>query len=347
MALLHNVSSLAIVIPAYKKQFFREALGTLAAQTNKDFTVYIGDDNSPEDLFSVVEEFEGKLRVQYRKFPDNLGGKNLVAQWKRCIDLTKDEEWLWLFSDDDVLDPHCVENFYTQLANDKGRTDVYRFNTVIVDRAGRLVSTTPQGPLYESATQMAYHLLMGQRGNSMADHIFSRNVYEGSGGFVETDFAQGADWASSILFAKEKGISVIPGACLYWRRSGSNVSSLAAGKRNQMINGHLQFLAWVVKHFAFLKEGNESISFAMMLEAAQYNFVHVMLHHYRGFNWRYFSVLQRFLQNTLQLSALKAIATLLLVKAKTTIAYRWYGLFRQWLRNAHSTSTSNQVENSM
>jgi hypothetical protein len=39
---------LAIIIPYYKLCFFEENLQSLAAQTDKRFKVYIGDDASPE-----------------------------------------------------------------------------------------------------------------------------------------------------------------------------------------------------------------------------------------------------------------------------------------------------------
>ena len=40
-------NNLAIVIPAYKSTFLPAALDSIAAQTCQDFTLYIGDDCSP------------------------------------------------------------------------------------------------------------------------------------------------------------------------------------------------------------------------------------------------------------------------------------------------------------
>ena len=105
-------NNLAIVIPAYKATFLAAALDSIAAQTCKDFTLYIGDDHSPNNLEEIVGRYREKINLVYKRFDNNLGGKDLVAQWERCIDMTQDEEWLWLFSDDDVMEPSCVENFY-------------------------------------------------------------------------------------------------------------------------------------------------------------------------------------------------------------------------------------------
>jgi len=100
---------LAIVIPYYKKTFFRETMESIASQTCKDFVLYIGDDASPENPKDIIEEYKGKIQIVYHRFDENLCGKDLVAQWERCIDLTKGEDWLWLFSDDDTMEATCVE----------------------------------------------------------------------------------------------------------------------------------------------------------------------------------------------------------------------------------------------
>ena len=101
-------NNLAIVIPAYKSTFLAAALDSIAAQTCKDFILYIGDDCSPNNLGEIVDGYRDKINLVYKRFDTNLGGKDLVAQWERCIDMTQGEDWLWLFSDDDVMEKNCV-----------------------------------------------------------------------------------------------------------------------------------------------------------------------------------------------------------------------------------------------
>ena len=67
---------LAIVIPYYKKLFFKQTLDSLVNQTNKNFRVYIGNDNSPEDPSSIIEEYKSKLNLIYKSFNNNLGKKS-------------------------------------------------------------------------------------------------------------------------------------------------------------------------------------------------------------------------------------------------------------------------------
>ena len=51
------MKSLAIIIPAYKDTYLRETLDSLVSQTINDFVVYIGDDCSPYNLKSIVNEY--------------------------------------------------------------------------------------------------------------------------------------------------------------------------------------------------------------------------------------------------------------------------------------------------
>lgn len=64
-------NKLAIIIPAYKACFFREVLDSIVRQSNRDFTVYIGDDASPDDLESIVSDYKDKLDIFYFRFEQN------------------------------------------------------------------------------------------------------------------------------------------------------------------------------------------------------------------------------------------------------------------------------------
>lgn len=48
---------IAIVIPAYKCRFLRQTLDSIVVQTCRSFTVYIGDDASPQNLKEISNVF--------------------------------------------------------------------------------------------------------------------------------------------------------------------------------------------------------------------------------------------------------------------------------------------------
>lgn len=104
----------AIIIPAYKSRFLQQTLDSVAAQTDKDFTVYIGDDASPHDLKNIVYLYQDKLDIVYYRFETNLGGQDLPGHWERCIDMSK-EPVVWLFSDDDLMPCDGVERIMKAL----------------------------------------------------------------------------------------------------------------------------------------------------------------------------------------------------------------------------------------
>ena len=73
-----------------------------------EFVLYIGDDASPERLDKIVESYQNKVNLVYHRFSENMGGKDLVAHWERCIQLSA-EPFIWLFSDDDLMPADGVE----------------------------------------------------------------------------------------------------------------------------------------------------------------------------------------------------------------------------------------------
>jgi len=275
------MSKLAIVIPAYKKTYFPETLDCFVRQTNKNFHLYIGDDNSNDNLEELILPYRDKLPITYYHFNSNIGSKHIVDQWERSIGLTKDEDWIWLFSDDDLVDPNAVEAFWNIVSSTHGNMDIYSFNTCVINKIGDVMSSAPEVPPFETSEEMAYHLLLGKRANCMPDHIFSRVVYEKYKGFVKTVYAQGADWANSILFSTDKGSCIIPDALVYWRFSGENITSIAFQHKSEMIVGHFQFIQWILNHFSYLKE-NSPRDYAKIKDAALQNLFSVIDYHYKG-----------------------------------------------------------------
>lgn len=216
-------NSLAIVIPAYKIDFFKYTLDSLAGQTCKDFTLYIGDDCSPAEFKPLIERYKEKINIVYHRFDENLGGKNLVGHWKRCIELTHDEQWLWLFSDDDVLGERCVELFYNEIA-DGSSFDIYHFDVKIIDSAGRIVYLPGNYPDITCVEELYEEASVDHIRSFVVENIFSREIYDRVGGFEIFPLAWGSDMATWLKMAREKGMKSVRGDFVYWRRSEKNIT---------------------------------------------------------------------------------------------------------------------------
>lgn len=236
------MSTLAIIIPAYKETFLDKTLESLSEQTDKNFAVYIGDDKSPYDIKGVVDQYSDKLNITYVRFEENMGGRDLVAQWERCIKLCH-EEWIWLFSDDDYMSPNCVELFKKELKKEI-KYDVYRYNVNVIDRNDEVIKVVNY-PEIISAQDIYIAKLLGRLDCYVVEFIFSREVYERQGGFVYFDLAWGSDLATWIKYGKDKGIKTIDGATIFWRSSGENISTIQSEDIViRKIDALISFLKW-------------------------------------------------------------------------------------------------------
>lgn len=217
-------NNLAIVIPAYKSTFLPAALDSIAAQTCKDFTLYIGDDCSPNNIGEIVSRYRDKINIVYKRFDTNLGGKDLVAQWERCIDMIQNEEWLWLFSDDDMMDKNCVEEFYKTVdANpDKG---LFHFNVSYLDNNTNEIKELPCFPRYCEPKTYIDEKLKGHFISFVIEFVVHRDIFYSCGRFQNFDLAWGSDFISWIKFsAVADGIITCEKAKVIWRKSDENIS---------------------------------------------------------------------------------------------------------------------------
>lgn len=243
------MSDLAIIIPAYKSDYFRYTLDSFVNQTCKNFSVYIGDDCSSDDFRKLIEEYKDKIDIVYYRFSENIGGKNLVAQWKRCIDLSQGERWIWLFSDDDVLGRKCVELFFKEIECAQSYYEVYHFDVRIVDDKNKQVRTPRSYPIVLSNEHFYRKKASAQLDSFVVEYIFSRSIYAKVDGFEVFDLAWGSDIATWIKMGRN-GIKTIQGDYVYWRQSQKNITP---NHRNDIVfqkfNIDVDFLSWVNAFF--------------------------------------------------------------------------------------------------
>lgn len=224
----NDATLLAIVIPAFKSMYLKEALDSIVNQTDKRFRVYLGDDCSPYDIENIVNDYKDKIPLTYKRFESNLGGKDLVAQWERCINLTKGEPYIWLFSDDDTMESRCVEMFYNFL-DSHPYDQLFHFNINMIDdlNEGKIKSLN-EFPSKLSASQYLEAKLRGKIVSYVIEFIFSRKIYEEIGGFQKFDLAWGSDFITWLKMSSisNNGISTIQGenSKVCWRRSSENIS---------------------------------------------------------------------------------------------------------------------------
>lgn len=241
---------LAIVIPAYKATFFQETLESIANQSCMDFTLYIGNDASPNNLFDIVSLYEDKIDIVYKYFENNLGGKDLISHWNRCIDMSIDEEWIWLFSDDDLIESTCVEVFYKYLESDSN-SQLLHFNADIIDGKGNDFAKANRFPLNMTSADFFKKRMNKQIFSFAIEYVFTRKLFFEEKGFQAFDLAWCSDDATWIKFGNKTGISTMDTDFLvHWRYSGENISSLNVEESilYRKLNSKVEYLNWA-KYF--------------------------------------------------------------------------------------------------
>ncbi|MCK8141926.1 glycosyltransferase family 2 protein [Flavobacterium sp. I-SCBP12n] len=163
---------LAIIIPYYKITFFDETLKSLSNQTNRNFKVYIGDDFSPENPSELLKKYENKIDFIYQKFDNNFGRSSLTKQWERCIKLNKNEKWLMLLGDDDVLSENFVETFYNKRLFFEELYDVVRFSVIKIDSKTNPISNKIQNIEIESSKNILFNTMR----SSLSEYVFKTST---------------------------------------------------------------------------------------------------------------------------------------------------------------------------
>ena len=242
---------LAIVIPYYKKTFFRETIDSIASQTCKDFVLYIGDDASLENPQDIIQDYKDKISIVYHRFDENLGGKDLVAQWDRCIDMIQGEDWMWLFSDDDKMENTCVEEFYSTL---KEFPDIRVMRYIkkfcnIVDGTS-FYSTYKKG--FTPFSEFVWDGLdLTENHVTMPEFLFHRSLYDNNG-IVNVPFAWGSDKITYLQYVFDAGLIYNMSSIVFYMYSDRNISSSKELWQSKIkFKGRINSIKW---HKSFFKQ---------------------------------------------------------------------------------------------
>lgn len=243
-------AKLAIVIPAYKTDFIEDVFRAITNQTNTSFILYVFDDASPYEIKFIFDKYFANCSfARYHRFEENLGGKDLVGQWNRCIANTTDEEWIWMFSDDDVMEPSCVADFFNNFESISAH-DVVRFHWDMIDSDGKIIKRNSKYPEIIDSLTFFESLLCGKLDARLPEFIFRRSKLEEIGGFVNFDLGWRSDNASVIATAFPRGIFSINSSKVFWRQGRTNITCLDDVKIvKRKITSTLEYCNWIKAFF--------------------------------------------------------------------------------------------------
>jgi len=227
-------------MPAYKSQFLREAIESIVNQKYDNWELVVVDDCSPDNLQSIVREYEDP-RIRYMRNESNIGGKDLVAQWNHSITFARGE-WVILAADDDVYCPDFCESV-SALAECYHEIDLIRSRVEVIDKNSDYRWNDREFPEFSSCYEYLNNWLSGKVFTCIGNYVFRREALLNAGGFVNFPHAFCSDQATPIQLA-EKGVANTKNLCFKFRESGTNLSGSKLYLKDKL-TAMMEFYDWL------------------------------------------------------------------------------------------------------
>lgn len=212
----------SILIPAYKETYLAEAIESALKQDYQNIELVIVNDKSPYDLCSVVSQFHDD-RIRYYENEENLGGKNVVRSWNRCLEYARGEFFV-LLCDDDILMPNFVSELLA-LANKYPKCNVFHARRYVRnEQVGSSVEDNVW-PEWEGVEDFYKKMFEWQRIHTITEFMY-RTKHILANPYIEFPLAWGADDISVLNLVKDGGIAS-SGKCLaVFRESEEHISQV-------------------------------------------------------------------------------------------------------------------------
>lgn len=230
---------ISFILPAYKGKFLREAINSILAQDYTDFELIVVDDCSPDSIREIVDSYDDK-RVSYYRNEQNIGGKDLVAQWNHCLEYAKGD-YVILATDDDLYEPNFLSTF-VPLIEKYPDVNLFRARILQVDSRNEIKYIDSCYKEYLSPVEFRYHLMHGMKGG-IPQYIFKRSALVEKGGFVNFPKAWASDDATALMMS-DRGVVNSQEHLVRFRWSDINIS----GDRKyglEKFMARLQFSRWL------------------------------------------------------------------------------------------------------
>ena len=209
----------SFVLPAYKSEYLQVAIDSILQQTYIDFELIIVDDASPYHLESIVNQYNDN-RIAFHRNENNIGGKNLVSNWNKCIKYAKGE-YVILASDDDIYSPFFLQQVDERI-KDYPDVDIIRSRVNRIDSDG-IITDIEQ--IYKPFMPFSEFVFYWSKGiiNCIANYAFKRTALLDAGGFVDIPCAWYSD-DITIVNMSFNGIATTDDALFYFRTSDKSIS---------------------------------------------------------------------------------------------------------------------------
>lgn len=152
-----------------------------------------------------------------------------------------------LFSDDDLMPFDGVARIIRASQKHSEGKYIFRFPLEVVDEYGKLKYKNPP---FKTDLTSGYEFLLdklsGKISSAACEYVFSRTVWEQTGGFIKFPLAWCTDDATWAKFAEfTGGIISLPGNPVSWRNAeGENISN-STHFNKEKIRATILFMEWI------------------------------------------------------------------------------------------------------
>lgn len=234
----NNNPIISVAIPAYKSEFLSEAIDSILDQTIQDFELIIVNDASPHPIDEVVNKYQDS-RIRYYCNAVNLGTKDPVANWNKCLSYATGK-YFCLLCDDDIYLSSFLEEM-VKLAESNKSCNVFKSGVSIVDSNDKEVGCYPESPAWESCYDYIYNVSLRKRKQTISEWMFRREHIVSLGGYEPVPLAWGADYLSIMKFAVEGGLASTNDRLVKFRQSGLNLSTMSDSNVENKLLGVLEY----------------------------------------------------------------------------------------------------------
>lgn len=213
----------SILVPAFKAKFLKECIDSVLVQTFSDFELVIVNDASPEDLDSIVMNYNDP-RIRYYVNEKNCGAVDVVDNWNKCLGYATGD-YVICMGDDDKLLPNCLEEYNKLIDKYPGIGLLHGWTELIDEKSVPFAMTTLRGD-HESAMSLCWHRKMGAYSlQFIGDFCFEREWLVKQGGFFKLPLAWGSDDISALIGASKNGVANTQVPVFQYRRNRYTISS--------------------------------------------------------------------------------------------------------------------------
>lgn len=227
-----------IAIPAYKSRYLKDAIESVLQQTYKNIELIIVNDNSPEDIFSVVSLYDDN-RIKYYCNEINIGGKDPVKNWNKCLSYASGE-FFSLLCDDDVYEPRFIEKMIG-LAAKYPNVNVFRSRVKVIDKNGDVKDIYPSVPEYETTINYIVDSVSGYRRQTISEFMLRTSYIRLMNGYFPLPKAWFSDYISIFKFSYSNGIATSNELLVAFRESDINISSNNSKNVKEKLNATILY----------------------------------------------------------------------------------------------------------